>query len=468
MSDLTFASLAELAVALQRGTVSSRELTGHYLGRIERLNPRLHAYIEVYGHEAIQLAEAADRRRAARLPVHPLNGLPIALKDLCEVEGRVTTAGSAAWKARTSSFTATIVERLLAAGMVPLGKTHMVEFAFGGWGTNPVCGAPWNPWDAKAHRVPGGSSSGSGVAVAAGLAPAAIGSDTGGSVRIPAALNGITGLKTTYGLISLYGAVPLSTSLDTIGPMTRTAADAALLTAVLAGPDRNDPNTLQAPSLDFGELSQPASARGLRIAVLSADQFPTAVHPDVIRVWTETTATLRALGAKVEEIKVPIDFNEVMLRNGRLIAAEAYALHRAYIENPALPIGPAVRARVLGGKAITAADYIAARADQRRASAAFAAWMRDWDAVLTPVNPLPAIPVDQVDEAQTPMATFTRAGNYLTACGLSLPAGFSKEGLPIGVQLLGAPFTEPVLIRIGRAFQAATDWHKRQPDLSGF
>jgi aspartyl-tRNA(Asn)/glutamyl-tRNA(Gln) amidotransferase subunit A len=468
MSDLTFASLAELAVALQRGTVSSRELTGHYLGRIERLNPRLHAYIEVYGHEAIQLAEAADRRRAARLPVHPLNGLPIALKDLCEVEGRVTTAGSAAWKARTSSFTATIVERLLAAGMVPLGKTHMVEFAFGGWGTNPVCGAPWNPWDAKAHRVPGGSSSGSGVAVAAGLAPAAIGSDTGGSVRIPAALNGITGLKTTYGLISLYGAVPLSTSLDTIGPMTRTAADAALLTAVLAGPDRNDPNTLQAPSLDFGELSQPASALGLRIAVLSADQFPTAVHPDVIRVWTETTATLRALGAKVEEIKVPIDFNEVMLRNGRLIAAEAYALHRAYIENPALPIGPAVRARVLGGKAITAADYIAARADQRRASAAFAAWMRDWDAVLTPVNPLPAIPVDQVDEAQTPMATFTRAGNYLTACGLSLPAGFSKEGLPIGVQLLGAPFTEPVLIRIGRAFQAATDWHKRQPDLSGF
>jgi aspartyl-tRNA(Asn)/glutamyl-tRNA(Gln) amidotransferase subunit A len=468
MSDLTFASLAEQAVALQRGTMSSRELTEHYLGRIKRLNPRLHAYIDVYGDEALRVADAADRRRASRLPVHPLNGLPIALKDLCEIEGRVTTAGSAAWKARTSSFTATIVERLLAAGMVPLGKTHMVEFAFGGWGTNPVCGAPWNPWDAKAHRVAGGSSSGSGVAVAAGLAPAAIGSDTGGSVRIPAALNGITGLKTTYGLISLYGAVPLSTSLDTIGPMTRTAADAALLTAVLAGPDRNDPNTLQAPSLDFGDLSLPASARGLRIAVLSADQFPTAVHPDVIRVWTETTATLRALGAKVEETKVPIDFNEVMLRNGRLIAAEAYALHRAYIENPALPIGPAVRARVLGGKAITAADYIAARGDQRRASAAFAAWMRDWDAVLTPVNPLPAIPVDQVDEAKTPMATFTRAGNYLTTCGLSLPAGFSKEGLPLGVQLLGAPFTEPMLIRIGRAFQQATDWHKRQPDLSGF
>jgi aspartyl-tRNA(Asn)/glutamyl-tRNA(Gln) amidotransferase subunit A len=394
--------------------------------------------------------------------------VPIALKDLCEVEGRVTTAGSAAWKTRKSGFTATIVERLLGAGMVPLGKTHMVEFAFGGWGTNPVCGAPWNPWDARTHRVPGGSSSGSGVAVAAGLAPAAIGSDTGGYVRIPASLTGITGLKTTYGLISLHGAIPLSTSLDTIGPMTRTAEDAAVLTALLAGPDRNDPNTLCAPSLDFGDLSQPPSAKGLRIAALSADQFPIPVHPDVIRVWIETIAALRSLGAKVEETRIPIDFNEVMLRNGRLIAAEAYALHRAYIEDPALPIGPAVRARVLGGKGITAADYIAARGDQRRASAEFAAWMRDWDAVLTPANPLPAIPVNQVEETQTPMATFTRAGNYLTACGLSLPAGFSKEGLPIGVQLLGAPFTEPMLIRIGRAFQAATGWHRRKPDLTGF
>jgi len=341
-----------------------------------------------------------------------------------------------------------------------------VEFAFGGWGTNPVCGAPWNPWDTKVQRVPGGSSSGSGVAVAAGLAPAAIGSDTGGSVRIPAALNGITGLKTTYGLISLHGAVPLSTTLDTIGPMTRTAEDAALLTAVMAGPDRNDPNTLRAPDLDFGDLAKPADIRGVRIAVLPADHFPAAVHPDVIRVWMDAVAALRKLGARVEETKVPIDFNEVMLRNGRLIAAEAYALHRAYIEDAALPIGPAVRARVLAGKAITAADYISARGDQRRMSVAFAAWMRDWDALLTPVNPLPAIPLDQVDESLTPMATFTRAGNYLTACGLSLPAGFSKEGLPIGVQLLGAPFAEPMLIRIGRAFQAATDWHTRQPDLS--
>lgn len=468
MGDLTFATLAEQAAALQRGKISSRELTRHFLDRIRRLDPRLHAYTEVYEEPALHLAEAADARRAAGLPVHPLNGVPIALKDLCEIEGRVTTVGSAAWKTRKSTRTGTIVERLLAAGMVVLGKTHMVEFAFGGWGTNPTCGAPWNPWDAKTPRAPGGSSSGSGVAVAAGLAPAAIGSDTGGSVRIPAALNGVTGLKTTFGLISLYGAFPLSTTLDTIGPLTRTAEDAALLTAAMAGPDPRDPNTLAAPALDFGDLTRPADMRGLRIAVLTADAFPIALHPDVIRVWTETIAALRKLGARVEETRVPIDFNEVMLRNGRLIAAEAYAIHRAYIEDQALPIGGPVRARVLSGKAVTAADYIAARADQRRASAAFAAWMRDWDALLTPVNPIPAPPLTEIDENTTPMATFTRAGNYLGACGLSLPAGFSKDGLPIGVQLLGAPFTEPMLVRIGRAFQAETDWHRKQPHLSAF
>src|SRR5690606_30347696 len=168
-----------------------------------------------------------------------------------------------------STLTATVVERLLAAGAVVLGKTHMVEFAFGGWGTNPVCGTPRNPWDLRTHRVPGGSSSGSGVAVAAGLAPAALGSDTGGSVRIPAAVNGITGLKTTFGLVSLHGAVPLSATLDTVGPMTRSAADAALLTAAMMGPDPRDPGTLGHSGIDFGDLSGPPPAiAGLRIAVV--------------------------------------------------------------------------------------------------------------------------------------------------------------------------------------------------------
>jgi aspartyl-tRNA(Asn)/glutamyl-tRNA(Gln) amidotransferase subunit A len=468
MNDLAFSPLTELAGSLRRGEVTSVALTQLYLDRIARLDRALLAFIAVYTEPALRLAEAADRRRASGLPVPPLNGLPIALKDLCEIEGQVTTAGSAAWNTRRSTFTGTVAERLLAAGMVVLGKTHMVEFAFGGWGTNPVLGTPRNPWDVTTHhRVPGGSSSGSGVAVAAGLAPAAIGSDTGGSVRIPAALNGITGLKTTYGLISLHGAVPLSTTLDSIGPMTRTAADAALLTAAMMGPDRNDPNTLNAPALDFGDpFGPPPDISGLRIAVLPAKQFAIEPDADVARAWGETIATLRGLGAVVEERTVPFDFNEVMLRNGRLIAAEAWALHRAYIEDAALPFGQYVRARVLTGKAITAADYIAAREDQRRMSRSYVEWMRGWDALLTPANPIPAVPLEQVDESTTPLAAFTRAGNYLGACGLSVPAGFTKDRLPIGMQLMGAPFHEPTLIRIGRAFQAVTDWHKRRPDLS--
>lgn len=468
IEDLAFSSVTEIAGRLRRGDFTSRELTQVYLDRIGRFDRQLHAYVEVYSDAALALADAADRRRQSGLPVSPLNGVPIALKDLCEIEGHVTTAGSSCWLKRKSTVTGTIVERLLAAGMVVLGKTHMVEFAFGGWGTNPLCGTPWNPWDTATHRVPGGSSSGSGVAVAAGLAPAAIGSDTGGSVRIPASLNGITGLKTTFGLISLYGAVPLSTTLDSIGPMTRSAEDAALLTAAMMGPDSRDPGTLAAPTLDFRDVLGPVpDIRGARITVLPEKQFPLAVDADVARVWAETIAVLRKLGAVVEERTVPFDFDQLMQRNGRLIAAEAYAYHRAYIEDEAQPVGKSVRGRVLAGKAVSAADYIAARDDQRRMAAAFAEWMRDCDALLTPTLPIPALPVDQVDEMTTPLATFTRAGNYLGACALSLPAGFSAGGLPIGMQLMGRPFTEPHLLRLGRAFQAATDWHKRRPDLSG-
>ncbi|MEK7754167.1 MAG: amidase, partial [Acidobacteriota bacterium] len=201
--DLTNLTLVEQAELLRRGQCSSRQIVDAHLARIERLDGSLHAFVEVYGGEARQLADGADRARAAGLPLGPLHGLPICLKDLCDIDGRVGTIGSRMWAARRADATSATAERLLAAGMIPLGKTHMVEFAFGAWGTNPLMGAPWNPWDSACHRVPGGSSSGTAVAVAAGLAPAGIGSDTGGSVRIPSAFNGLVGLKVTYGRISL-------------------------------------------------------------------------------------------------------------------------------------------------------------------------------------------------------------------------------------------------------------------------
>ncbi|AKQ58238.1 amidase [Bordetella hinzii] len=465
MSEIAFATLSELALGLAAGQYSSVELARHFLDRIERANPALGAYVSVDREGALRLAEAADaRRRSGYGSLGPLDGLPIAVKDLCDIEGQITTGGSQAWRQRRSTVTATAVTRLLDAGMVILGKTHMVEFAFGGWGTNPVMGTPRNPWDLRQARIPGGSSSGSGVAVAAGLAPAAVGSDTGGSVRIPAALNGITGLKTTRGLISLYGSIPLSTSLDSIGPLTRDTRDALMLTAALAGPDPKDPLTLHQPAPDYP--ARAGSLRGMRIAVMPAAQYPIDVDPATLKVLEDTRRTLAGLGADVVEAPMPFDFHDMMLRNGQIIAAEAYALHRDYIEDPGLPLGPYVRARVLGGKSISAADYIRALEAQAQACRAWQAWIADFDALLTPCLPMPPCRLEEVDETATPLAAFTRPGNYMNASGLALPAGFTDTGLPIGMQLMGAPHAEDRLGRIGMAFQAETHWHQRHPDLS--
>ena len=466
---LPFLPLSELSRRLDRGETSSRHIAEACLARIDALDARLHAFVEIYREEALACADAADLERQVGVTRGALHGLPIALKDLLHVKGRITTAGSATWRGRVAHETATAVERLIAAGMIPLGKTHMVEFAFGAWGRNQPMGAPWNPWDTATHRVAGGSSSGSAVAVAAGLAPAAVGSDTGGSIRIPASLTGITGLKPTYGLVSLAGVVPLATTLDSLGPLTRTVEDAALITAAIAGPDPRDPATLAIPRIDFdAALAGEPDIRGMRIAALAPDQFPSYILPDIVRARDEAIAVLRKLGAIVEEARFPFDLDEVATRNGRIIAAEAWAIHRAYIEDETLAIDPWVRRRTIGGKSISAAEYIDELAQRKRMAAAFCAWMRGRDALLTPTLPITALPLDDVDEATSPLATFTRLANYLTACALSLPGGMSTGGLPIGVQLIGAPFTEATLIRAGRAFQHATDWHLRRPDLSAW
>jgi len=467
--DPVWLSLTELARGLAERSFSSREIVGAFLEHIAKLDGKLHSFIEVYRDDALAAADAADRERSAGRAHGALHGLPIAIKDLVHIRGRMTTAGSKARPYGIAQETATAAERLLATGMIPLGKTHLVEFAFGGWGRNAPMGAPWNPWDAKVHRVAGGSSSGSAVAVAAGLAPAAIGSDTGGSIRIPAALCGLTGLKPTYGVVSLAGVFPLAGSLDSLGPIAHTVEDAAILTAVMAGLDPRDPGTLAAPAIDFaGALAEEPDLRGMRVTALPVEQFTWPVQSDVLAARAEAMATLRSLGATVEETRAPFDFEDVMLRNGRIIAAESYALHRAYIEDESQQFDPWVRKRVLGGKALSAADYIDEIAARKRIAVAFADWMRGRDALLTPTLPITATPLDEVDEATTPLATFTRAANYLGACALSLPAGFSAQNLPIGVQLIGAPFADATLVRLGRAFQRATDWHRRRPNVEAF
>jgi len=469
VNDLHWLSLTELAQLLVSGAASSREIVATYLDRIAALDGHLHAFIEVYRDDALAAAAAADRERHSGEARGPLHGLPIAIKDLVHIRGRMTTAGSKARPHGIASDNATATTHLLAAGMIPLGKTHLVEFAYGAWGRNAPMGAPWNPWDTKTHRVAGGSSSGSAVAVAAGLAPAAVGSDTGGSIRIPSGLCGLTGLKPTYGVISLAGVVPLATTLDSLGPLARNVDDAALLTAVMGGPDPRDLATRAAPAIDFaGAMAAEPDIGGMRITALAVEQFHWPATPDVLAAREAALVTLRALGASIEEARVPFDLEDIMLRSGRIIAAEAWALHRGYIEDETQPFDPGVRSRLLAAKAIGAADYIDELATRTKIAAAFADWMRGRDALLTPTLPIVAMPLTEVDEATTPLATFMRAANYLGICALSLPAGFSREGLPIGVQLMGAPFADATLVRIGRAFQRATDWHRRRPDLSAW
>jgi aspartyl-tRNA(Asn)/glutamyl-tRNA(Gln) amidotransferase subunit A len=456
-TDLAWRPLGELSTLLRERETSSAEIVDDCLARIASLDGKLHAFVEVYADDARKLAQAADLARDAHAARGPLHGLPVALKDLLELNGRQTTAGSHSWRGRISDHTATCVARLLDAGMIPLGKTHMVEFAFGGWGRNEGMGAPWNPWDLATHRVAGGSSSGSGVAVAAGLAPAAIGSDTGGSVRIPAALCGITGLKTTFGLVSLHGAVPLSTLLDTVGPLAHTADDCALLTAAMAEGGRG------------GDIAQAVTRRidiaGMRIAVLPAERFPGNVDAAVLHARDEAVGVLRDAGATLVEVAAPIAFDDIASRLGKLLAAEAYALRGALAEQADARMDPWVRKRVLGGKDIAAAEFIGQMHAMRAAQAAFAAWMQEWDALLTPTLPIAATPLLEVDESTSPLASFTRAVNYLGGCALSLPAGFSPSKLPLAVQLIGAPFAESTLVRIGRAFQRATRWHLTRPLL---
>lgn len=467
MDNLVFLPIQQLAQKLSNREISSEALTRAYLERIQRLNPGLNAFVDVYEEAALVQARGSDQRRAYGYPLGMLDGIPIAIKDLCEIAGGKISAGSKSWLDRRSSITATAVDRLLAAGAVILGKTHMVEFAFGSWGSNPLMGTPRNPWDTSTHRIPGGSSSGSAVAVAAGLAAAAIGSDTGGSVRIPAALNGICGLKTTAGLISRHGCVDLSRTLDSLGPLTRSAWDAALLTQIMAGRDDADSRTHHSPHvrIDLQDEGDHESMVGVVIGLIPPESYPMDLTPAVARALDDTVRLLAELGATCIEREFPFDFNEMMLLNGKITAAEAYVVHQGYIKEGDREIGPWVRRRILGGELVCAADYIDALNAHRQARQDWNSWMDGIDALLVPGSPMTACPVSEIDETRTPLAAFTRPANFLGACALALPAGFDDGGLPIGMQLYGKAFDDACLLKLGRKFQNASDWHLRCPVL---
>jgi aspartyl-tRNA(Asn)/glutamyl-tRNA(Gln) amidotransferase subunit A len=461
LHDLT---LTELAAGLSAKKFSSREIVDALLARIAKADGKLHAFTEVYAKEAKALADGADKARASGFPLGPLHGLPVVYKDLCDIAGRIGTGGSKMWEKRVAAETSNTVERLTAAGMVPLGKLHMVEFAFGGWGTNPLMGAPWNPWDLKTHRTPGGSSSGTGVAVAARLAPAGIGSDTGGSVRIPCAFNGLVGLKVTFGRISLHGTMMLSWTLDSIGPMARSVEDCALMLNALAAPDPRDPTTLGQPLEDFTAATKARSIEGMRIAVPDSNELPDFMHHDVVQAWQASARTFESLGANVEAVRLPDWFFDMAQAAGIISTSEMFSLHRAWIEDEKKPIGPGVRGRALLGKGFATGAYAEELRHMSQRRAEFNEWMHPYDALVAPTVAVPAIPLSEVEETSPIPGYLTRPGNYLGLCALSMPSGFSG-GLPLGIQIVGKPYRERDVLRLGKAFQDATDFHRRGPDL---
>lgn len=460
MTDLTRTPVRQLVPLLASGRLSPVELTEAYLARIAALDPKMHAYVEVYADEARLAAQGAEAARRAGHAVGPLHGMPIALKDLVELEGKVVTGGCAAWTQRRATRTATLARKLFAQGMIVLGKTHTVEFAMGGWGTNTHRGTPWNPWDLQRPRTPGGSSSGSGVAVAAGLAPWAVGTDTGGSVRLPASWCGITGLKTTIGRVSTYGVLPLSTTLDTPGPMAHDVEDVALLYTVMQGSDPLDPLTRGLPYAD-PMTTLKRGVRGLRLARMpEAERQPASA--EVLAAYDRSLAQLEQLGAEIVAVDLPFRFADVAAANMKIMAAESYALLHELIDDETAPLDPHVRPRIAGGRDLSAKDYIDALRLRDSLKQQFAVALDGIDALLTPTTMTTALPVEDVDQAQGP-AHYTRFGNFLDLCALALPNGMDAGGLPTSLQVVCRGGDEALALRIGWAYQQATDWHLRQP-----
>ena len=461
-------SLTAVANAIATKKLSSREVTQSCLDRIAKWQPKLNAFMAIEAEDALKAADAADAALAKGGAKGVLHGVPLAHKDMYYDKGKVVTCGSKIRKDFVATTTSTALQRLKDAGTVRLGSLQMVEFAFGPTGHNPHYGPVRNPW--HVDHVTGGSSSGSGSAVGARLTFAALGSDTGGSIRMPAHFCGVTGLKTTVGRVSRAGAMPLSWSLDTVGPLARTVEDCALLVGLMAGADPEDPTALGLPVPDYmAAAKQPM--KGLKIGV------PTAFYVDdldseVARSLDETLAVLKKEGAEIVKVELP-DQRQLTAACQIVLATEAAALHKRWMIERPQDYGAQVLMRLQNGLAIPAVSYLEAMRWRGPALAAYLAAVEGTDAVIAPVAPMPAPTIAESDvgnsldaEAVIQRITrFTRPINYLGLPSLSIPTGFTKAGLPVGMQVVGRSFDEAMLVRIGAAFQRATDFHQRVPKL---
>lgn len=486
--NLTDLSLIEAQSALQKGEISSRELTQAVLERISALDGDLHAFLHVAAVSALKQAEEADQIRNTQHAINkPLLGIPLAVKDVLTVEGMPCTCGSKILEGYFPPYTATVVKRLQAAGMVVIGKTNTDEFAMGSSTENSAYGVTHNPWDLT--RVPGGSSGGSAAAVAANLVPAALGTDTGGSVRQPASFCGVTGLKPTYGRVSRYGLIAYGSSLDACGAFGRSAADVAAVFSVMAGRDSLDATSQDLPVGKILLETEP-NLRGVKIGV-PKEYFIQGIQPEVEQKVREAVDVLKSLGAEIREVSLP--HTEYALPVYYLIApAEASAnlarydgirfgpringekMWDVFFKTRGAKFGDEVTRRImLGTYALSAGYYDAYYGQAQKVRTLikrdFEQVFREVDAIACPVAPTTAFPIGA--HGDDPLAmyledVFSLPANLAGVPGLAFPVGFDGQGLPVGMQLMGRHFDEATLFKLAHAYQQATDWHKKKPAIS--
>jgi aspartyl-tRNA(Asn)/glutamyl-tRNA(Gln) amidotransferase subunit A len=455
--NVAFATIAELSVLLARRKISPVEIATLFLDRIEKYNPTLNAYLTITRDTALAAARESEKRIEQKRSRGPLEGIPIALKDNIWTRGIRTTAGSKFLENFVPEEDATVAARLRRAGAVLLGKTNLHEFAYGVSTNNPHFGPTRNPWDIT--RIPGGSSGGSAAAIAAGLCVASVGTDTGGSIRIPAALCGIVGLKPTFGRVSCSGVVALAPTFDHVGPLARTAADAALILGIIAGRDALDAATLSQPRFksfaDVRQLQQRlrpqfSKKRPLRLGI-PREYFFTGVSEDIREAVKSAVHSFEQLGAVIEEVSLP-NINDGDDASTSIALAEAVHYHQSHGWFPAhsAGYGDDVRKRLEMGLDVRAADYLAAREVQQRVRAEFDAVLTRVDAIIAPTTPITAPLIGEnvveIESAEEPvrgaLIRLNRPANFTGLPAISLPCGWSEQNLPIGLQLIGRAWDE--------------------------
>ena len=470
MIDLTTQTARKIAESVRRRELTAVAVTQAAMERIEQLNGTLRAFITVTRDLAFAAAEEVDRKVAAGQGKDlPLAGVPLAIKDSFWTKGIRTTGGTKVFAGFVPSEDATAVARLKAAGCVLAGKSTMHEMAYGFTSRNPHYGDCRNPWDTT--RIPGGSSGGNAAALAAGMVLAAVGGDTGGSNRQPAALCGVVGVKVTYGRVSRYGGIPLSWSMDTVGPMSRTVGDAAAMLQVMAGYDPKDPTTRGGAVPDYlGALE--GGLKGIRIGV-PHDQFLSMMEPEVGAAMQDALGVLKQSGATLVDVRFP-PLDPVIGAHRAIIFCEAAAAHEELIRTRAAELSDDVRPLLQSGLFLTATQYLGAQQARRNIIAAYRSLWRSFDVLVTPTSPIAAPVIGattaKLDGKDIPLVRafldLTLPFNLTGQPALSVPCGFTRGGLPIGLQLVGRPFDEATLFRAGAAYEAATDWHSRKPPIA--